>query len=106
MTVAERIDQLVDALNKRRMGDDYEPDSSPPWAHVVEQWEVFKLLVDTLDRAARNPFAKQSAVILVTASTVLLGQDAVELYASLADAGHAIGFAGASPQQPAKEKRP
>jgi hypothetical protein len=35
MTTANRIDQLVDALNRRRMGVEYEPGSSPPWAHVV-----------------------------------------------------------------------
>jgi hypothetical protein len=103
MTTAERIDQLVDTLNRQRMGDDYEPDSSPPWASVFEEWEVFELLVDTLDRAVRQPFGKDSAVILATASTMLLSLDAVQLYAALDDAGQAIGFAAAFPQQPATE---
>ena len=106
MTTAERIDQLVDTLNRRRMGSEYEPQSSPLWARVVEEWEVFKLLVDTLHNAMRDPFAKHSARVLATASTVLHGQDAVELFAALADAGEAIGFAAASPQLPMTGERP
>jgi hypothetical protein len=103
MTPAERIDQVVDALNRQRMGADYEPESSPPWAQVVEEWEVFKLLVDTLDGAVRNPFTKLSASILVSVSKSLQASDAIELCAALQDVGQALRFAAAFPQQPATE---
>jgi hypothetical protein len=103
MTAAERIDQLVDVLNRHRMGADYEPESSPPWAHLVEEWEIFKILVDTLDYAVRDPFASRSASILVSVAKALQASDAIELCAALRDVGHALGFAAAFPEQSGTE---
>ncbi len=105
-TTAEHIDRLVDALNRRRMGSEYEPDSSPPWERVVSDWLVYKLLVDTLDHAVRHPFDKGSAIVLASAATVLHGLDAVELFSALTDVGEATGFAAAFGQLPATGRRP
>jgi hypothetical protein len=103
MTTAERVDEIIDALDRHQLGTEYEPESSLPWALVVEQWEVFKLLVDTLDHAVRHPFAARSAIVLAMSSAVLLGLDAVELYSALSHAGDALGLVAASPQSPKKE---
>ncbi len=86
-----------------RMGDDYEPDASPPWARVVEEWEVFKILVHALDNAVSEPFARESAKVLTVVSRVLHADDVMMMCAAIEAVGHALAFGAAFPGGPARE---
>ena len=89
MEAAERIDALVDALDRVQLGDEYGVGATAPWVVTVARWELFVTLVALIDRAVRDPFGPGAAAALRTAPA--LHEDEVyELAFAVSHAGEAV----------------
>ncbi|MDB4916609.1 MAG: hypothetical protein JWM95_4253 [Gemmatimonadetes bacterium] len=87
--VADFVDELVDALDKEQLADEYEAGASSPVRAVLQQWRLFVAHVVLLDEAIHAPLCEGAAVVLLTA-TALHRDEAFELTSAMAHIGKAV----------------